>query len=176
MVEAVSIYEVHSSGLWNTNHRFSRDGEELGVLRMERGRGGVVVSGRFAPTQGEVLVLRRDPGLLRSHFSLWTDGREWLGSSLRGHVVRREIVIHTGTKPLRILPLRGLRFGWTLQAPRTGEMARLLVTPLSRRARLEVYRKVDFELVVFTYFLGRQILRESWWPGPPTAENGQVVF
>lgn len=167
MAEAVATYEVRISGLWNTTHRFLLNGEELGVLRIERGAGGMIRQGRYSPTKGEVLFLRRDPGLLRSHFSLWTDGQEWLGSSLRSHFVRREIVLHTGTKPLRILPLPGLRFGWTLQAPRTGEMARLEAFPLSRRARVEVFRKVDFELVIFTYFLGIQILRESWWPGPP---------
>jgi hypothetical protein len=167
MADAVSTYEVRRSGLWNSTHRFLQDGQELGVLSMKRGRGGMVTEGHYSPIKGEVLSLRRDPGLLRSHFSLWTDGQEWLGSSLRGHFVRREIVLHTGTKPLRIQPLPGLRFGWTLQAPRTGQMARLSSAPFGRRARLEVFRKVDFELVVFTYFLGIQILRESWWPGPP---------
>jgi hypothetical protein len=167
MAEAVSTYEVRISGLWNTTHRFFLNGAELGALRVERGRGGMITQGRYSPTKGEVLFLRRDPGLLRSHFSLWTDGQEWLGSSLRGHFVKREIVLHTGTKPLRIVPLPGLSFGWTLQAPRTGEMARVKGIPGGRRARVEVYRKVDFELVIFTYFLGIQILGESWWPGPP---------
>ena len=167
MADAVSTYEVRISGLWNTSHRFLLDGEELGVLRVVRGRGGVITEGRYSPIKGEVLCLRRDPGLLRSHFSLWTDGQEWLGSSLRGNFVGREIVLHTGTKPLRIVPLPRLGFGWTLQAPRTGEMARVTGLPMGRRMRVEVFRKLAFELVIFTYFLGRPILGESWWPGPP---------
>jgi len=166
MPEAVAVYEVRISGLWNTTHRFFLDGKELGVLRITRGRDGVVRSGRYSPEKGEVLTLRRDPGLLRSQFSLWTDGPEWLGSSLRWSLFGREVVLHTGSKPLRLLPAPGLRTGWTLQAPRTGQMARILATPLTRRARIEVFRKVDFELVVFSYFLGKQILLESFLPGP----------
>jgi len=166
MSEAVAVYEVRTVGLWNTSHHFSLDGKELGVLVVTRGRDGIVRQGRYSPEKGEVLTLRRDPGLLRSQFSLWTDGQEWLGSSLRWSLFGREIVLHTGSKPLRLLPVPGLRFGWALQAPRTGEMARVLAVPFTRRARIEVFRKVDFELVVFSYFLGRQILIESLLPGP----------
>ena len=46
-------------------------------------------------------------------------------------------------------------------------MARVTGLPIGRRMRVEVYRKLAFELVIFTYFLGRPILGESWWPGPP---------
>lgn len=166
MSEVVAVYEVRVSGLWNTSHRFLLDGKELGVLRVARGRSGVIRGARYSPEMGEVLILRRDPGLLRGQFSLWTDGQEWLASSLRWSLVGREVVLHTGSKPLRLLPLPGLRFGWTLQAPRTGEMARVLALPLSRRARVEVSRKLDFELVVFSYFLGSLTAGESWWPGP----------
>jgi hypothetical protein len=113
-----------------------------------------------------VLQIRRDPGLLRSQFSIWTQGQEWLGSSLRWSFVRREIVLHTGSRPLRILPQPGFRMGWTLQAPRTGEIARISPGPFSRRSRIEVFRKVEFELLLFTYFLGWQIRLESFWPGP----------
>ena len=122
--------------------------------------------GEFTPEKGEQLLLRRDPGLLRSQFSLWTDNHEWLGSALRWSFFGRQVVLHTGSKPLRMFPTPRPGFGWTLQAPRTGEMARILGSPLGRRRRIEVTRKVDFELVVFSYFLGVQILSESWLSGP----------
>ena len=171
MSEAVAVYEVRVTGLWSTAHRFFLDGRELGVLRVRRGRDGVVRSARYSPEKGEVLTLRRDPGLLRSQFSLWTDGPEWLGSSLRWSLFGREVVLHTGSRPLRLLPVPGLRTGWTLVAPRTGEMARVLAAPFMRRARIEVFRKVDFELVVFSYFLGMQTLVESFLPGPRLASE-----
>lgn len=165
MAEPTATYQVQISGLWNSTHRLSTTEGPLGVLTLERNGWGMVVAGRYSPTKGEVLVIRRDPGLLRSQFSLWTEGKEWLGSSLRWHVVRREIVLHTGSRPLRILPLPGFRCGWTLQAPKTGEMARILGSPLGRRARIEVYRKLEMELVVFSYFLAVQLMPESIWPG-----------
>lgn len=171
MPDPVTVYDVRSSGLWSTRHRISQEGQELGVLEVTRKPSGVVTRGVFSPEKGEVLTMRRDPGLLRSQFSLWTDGREWLGSSLRWSLVRREIVLHTGSKPLRVLPVPGFGFGWTLVAPRTGEMARIVGTPLGGRSRIEVYRKMDFELAVFTYFLGRQILWESLWPRPRLASE-----
>lgn len=169
MVETVASYEVRVSGLWTRTHTLSKDGEVIGTLRMERGSVralGMVVSGVFTPKRGEQLIMRRDPGLLRSQYSLWTDGREWLGSALRWSFFGRQVVLHTGSKPLRMLPTEKPGFGWTLQAPRTGEMARILGAPFSRRRRIEVTRKVDFELVVFSYFLAVQILGESWLSGP----------
>ena len=169
MADPTATYDVRIAGFWNTRHTLS-DGEgERGVLTVTRGKGGMVVSGRYSPTKGEVLLLRRDPGLLRSQFSLWTDAREWLGSSLRWSFFGREIVLHTGSKPLRIFPLPGFRCGWSLMAPKTGEMARIHLGV--RRARIEVFRKVDFELVVFAYFLGCQLRLESLWPGPPLASS-----
>jgi 5-methyltetrahydrofolate--homocysteine methyltransferase len=45
----------------------------------------------WRPEKGEVLTFRRDPGLLRSQFSVWTEGHEWLGAALRSHVLRREV-------------------------------------------------------------------------------------
>jgi len=165
MADPTATYQVQISGLWNSTHRLSTAEGPLGVLTLQRNGWGTVVSGRYSPTKGEVLVIRRDPGLLRSQFSLWTEGKEWLGSSLRWHVVRREIVLHTGSRPLRILPLPGFRCGWTLQAPKTGEMARILGRPLGRSAKIEVYRKLEMELVVFAYFLAVQLMPESIWPG-----------
>ncbi len=165
MAEPTATYQVRIEGFWNSTHRFSTAEGPLGVLTVERNGWGVVTGGRYSPAKGEVLVARRDPGLLRSQFSLWTEGKEWLGSSLRWSVGKREIVLHTGSRPLRILPLTGFRSGWTLQAPKTGEMARILGWPLARGARIEVYRKVEMELVVFAYFLGAQLFSESFWPG-----------
>ena len=40
-------------------------------------------------THPEYTLVIRDPGLLRSQFSVWTEGREWLGSSLRWGWTRR---------------------------------------------------------------------------------------
>ena len=177
MPDPVAVFEVRTRGLWNTRHAVSREGHELGVLTVNRRPSGVVEQGVYSPEKGEVLTIRRDPGLLRSQFSLWTDGREWLGSSLRWSLVRREIILHTGSKPLRVLPVAGLGFGWTLVAPRTGQMARVVGsprlpgTPLGARSRIEVFRKMDFELAIFTYFLGRQILWESLWPRPRLASE-----
>jgi hypothetical protein len=147
-------------------------GEEgpLGVLTLERGRG-MVVAGRWSPEKGEVLTMRRDPGLLRSQFSLWTDGREWLGSSLRADFVQREIRLHTGSRPLRMLPLTGFRAGWVLQAPKTGDMARIHLGLLGGEDRIEIARKVDQELLIFAYFLGQQLRLESFWPGPIDASE-----
>ena len=104
--------------------------------------------------------------MLRSQFSLWTEGNEWLGSSLRRNFLRRDIEIWTGTKPYRILPLEGFRRGWRLLAPKTGEMAQVHAPLFGRRASIEVYRRIEFELLLFTWFLGAQLLCESFWPGP----------
>jgi hypothetical protein len=173
--ETTQRIDVEVSGLWSSVHRLSVAGAPLGVLTVTRGRLGLVEQGRYVPAKGEVLTLRRDPGILRSQFSLWTERQEWLGSALRWHWLRREIVLHTGSKPLRIQPLPGFACGWSLVAPRTGEMARVRARPLGRRAVIEVFRRVDPELVVFTYFLSSQILLESLWPGPADPEARQVA-
>ena len=174
-------YEIRRSGLWSPVHTFSKDGKELGKLKITRNSWGLISAGTYSPEKGEVLYVRRDPGLLRSQFSLWTDGNEWLGSSLRWSVWRREIVMHTGSRPLRVLPLSGLRAGWTLQAPKTGEMARIEGSLLGGSAKITVFRRLEFEVVVFSYFLGAMIQRESLWPGPhveapmPTASKASTA-
>jgi hypothetical protein len=170
MADTPTVYTTRVSGLWNSRHELRSEGERLGVLSLQRGAPGLVTSGEYRPEKGEVLSFRRDPGLLRSQFSMWTDGHEWLGSSLRWSFVRREITIHNGGKPFRLLPLRSLQRGWSLYAPRTGENARLSVPLVGRSARLAVFRRVDFPLLVFTYFLGCQLWGESLWPGPSEAE------
>ena len=139
---------------------------ELGVLSIERSAKGLIVGGVWRPAKGEVLHVRRDPGLLRSQFSLWTEGHEWLGSSLRWSFVRREISVATGNKPYRMVPVPGFRRGWRMLAPKTGEVARVVPLPFRRGARIEVFRRIDFEIVVFAYFLGTQVFLESLWPGP----------
>lgn len=169
-------YQARVRGLWNSTHELSGPDGPLGTLQVRRNGWGMVVEGHWTPTKGEKLHLRRDPGLLRSQFSLWTDGREWLGSSLRWSFAAREIVLHTGSRPLRLVPLPGFRIGWTLQAPRTGEMARISGGLLGRSMRIEVFRKLEFELLLFSYFLGWQVRRESFLPGPrldddPTAAS-----
>ena len=164
-MQTIASFTTRVSGLWNTRHEILGEQGRLGVLSVTRDRRGLVTHATYAPEKGEVLVLRRDPGLLRSQFSLWTEGREWLGSSLRWSFRSREIVLSTGSKPYRLLPLPSFRPGWRMVAPKTGEMARILPSLLRRRNRIEVYRRVDFELVLFAYFLGWQLHLESVWPG-----------
>lgn len=165
MAEVIATYSTRVSGLWNTRHTISKDHEVLGVLTIRRNGKGMIVSGTYTPEKGEVLHFRRDPGLLRSQFSLWTETREWLGSSLRWSFLKREIAMATGNKPYRLLPLPGFRRGWSMFAPKTGEMARIVPLTLRRDSRIEVFRRLDFELLLFAYFLGSQIYAESFWPG-----------
>lgn len=166
MPETIATYRVHKSGLWSSRHTWTSADGQVGVLRVERRPKGLIAGGRFQPDKGEVLVFRRDPGLLRGQFSMWTENREWLGSSLRWSWLRREINLHTGNKPFRLVPIEGFACGWSLQAPKTGEVARLYGNPVTGAARIDVFRKADFELLVFAYFLAAQTWREAIWPGP----------
>ncbi len=168
--EITTVYQIERRGLLAPELHLSDPSGPVGVLSLFRGRG-LVAGGRWSPVRGEVLLMRRDPGLLRSQFSLWTEAREWLGSSLRPHFMRREIMLHTGSRPLRLLPLAGFHTGWVLQAPKTGDMARIELSLLYGGDRIEVYRKLDFELLVFAYFLGLQLRLESLWPGPLEAAS-----
>jgi hypothetical protein len=169
MSEPIASYTAEVGGFWNTRHRISdrSSGELVGVLTVERNGSSMVVRGTWRPEKGEVLHMRRDPGLLRSHFSLWTDGREWLGSSLRWSSFTRDIEVSAATanKPYVLSPLPGLRRGWRLIAPKTGEALRIAVPLLGRRARIDVWRRIDLELVVFAYFLGFPLYAESVFPG-----------
>ena len=164
-----SVYHARVSGLWNTRHAISREEEsgpvELGTLSVSRNLL-MVTGGTFTPTEGEVLMARREPGLLRSQFSLWTDGREWLGSSLRRTTLKRQIDISSGSTAFRLLPISGLQMGWSLYAPKTGQACRVTASPLGRSAKIEVFRRLDFPLVIFSYFLGFQVYLESLAPGP----------
>jgi len=165
MPQAIATYTTRVRGLWNTRHEISGSEGRLGTLTVERDAKGMIRRARYVPEKGEVLELRRDPGLLRSQFSLWTESREWLGSALRWSFVAREIALSTGSKPYRLVPLPGFRPGWRMVAPKTGEMARIVPSILARKSRIEVFRRVDFELVLFAYFLSWQVHLESVWPG-----------
>lgn len=164
-----TVYRVRVSGFWNTRHTLFREEEggpvELGTLSVKR-NALMVTGGTYQPKEGEVLIARREPGLLRSQFSLWTDGREWLGSSLRRTTLARQIEISSGSTAFRLLPVSGLKPGWSLYAPKTGEACRIEASLGGRSARIEVYRRLDFPLVVFSYFLGFQVYLESLAPGP----------
>lgn len=150
-----NIYSIRTSGLWNRRHTVSDEaGQKLGVLSTRRNAWGLVVSAEYRPEQGEVLTIRRDPGLLRAQFSIWTEGKEWLGSSLRWSSFRRQIDMWTGSKPYRVVPGVGFRPGWRMVAAKTGESARIESNLLGTRHRLSTFRKLDFELLLFAHFLG----------------------
>ena len=84
MADPLATYHIRSRGWWTRTHDFTdAEGQPLGRLTVRRNSWGLVVSGEYRPEKGEILRIRRDPGLLRAQFSLWTEGGEWLGSSLR---------------------------------------------------------------------------------------------
>jgi len=168
-------YATRVLGFWNTRHEVRKDGEIVGTFEMRRNGFGLVTSGTYRPTKGETLILRRDPGILRSQFSLWTDSDEWLGSALRWSFFGRAIDISTGSKPLRLIPLPGFRRGWRLMAPKSGEMARICARPFSRGAEIDIHRRMDLEQVLFAYFLGAQLFAESFWPGPAEQDSRAPV-
>ena len=73
------------------------------------------------------------------------------------------------------MPLPGFGRGWRLYAPKTGEMARILPRGLGRGATIQVFRRVDFELVLFAYLLGSLIWCESVWPGRDIVDDLESV-
>lgn len=176
MPETIATYRTRVSGLFRPRHVIvDAGGKEVGVLSISRNKKGVITGARYQPAQGEVLAIRRDPGILRSQFSCWTEGREWIGSSLRWSFFAREIALATGNKPYRLLPVAGLRRGWRMFAPKTGEMARIEPRGLGRGSTIQVFRRVDFELVLFAYFLGSQVYSESFWPGREVTDDQESV-
>jgi hypothetical protein len=162
-----TVYTTRVSGLWNSRHEFHENGERVGLLEVKRNPFGIVTEGVYRPEKGAVLTMDRDPGLRRAQFSMWTEGREWLGSSEREGFLSRVLVLHTGGKPFHLVPLRGFVKGWGLHAPRTGEAARITASLSGRSSHLEVYKRLEFPLLLFAYFLGVQVYREAVWPGPP---------
>ena len=171
MSEPIATYRTRIQGLVAPRHEISDANGRLGVLCAERNRWSLTVRATWRPEKGEVLTFRRDPGLLRSQFSVWTDNREWLGSSLRSRFVSREIALSTPNKSLRLLPVPGFRRGWRLHAPKTGELARITPTGLSKASTIQVFRRVDLELVLFAYFVGSLVYAESFWPGPEIVDD-----
>jgi hypothetical protein len=176
MTESIATYRTRVSGLWSTRHLVEDGaGARVGLLSCTRSKSGLVTSGRYQPEKGEVLLFRRDPGILRSQFSCWTEGREWIGSSLRWSFFAREIALATGNKPYRLLPAAGFHRGWRMLAPKTGEMARIEPRTFRRGSTIEVFRRVDFELVLFAYFLASQVYLESLWPGREIKDDQESV-
>jgi hypothetical protein len=175
MSETPATYRVRVRGLWAERHELWLDGARYGELTIGRNRWGQIVAGTWRPVRGELLQLRRDPGLLRSQFSLWTENREWLGSALRPRGLRREVELSTPSKALRLVPTERLGRGWRLVAPRTGELARYEAHGPGRGATIRVGRRVETELVLFGYFLARLSWAESLLPGPSVAEDPQSL-
>lgn len=163
MSDPTASYQIRAKGFWSPVLHISGPEGDLGVLKVKRNCWGMVVRASYLPTQGEQLEIRRDPGILRSQFSLWSEGREWLGASLRWSFIGRVIDLSTGTRPMRLLPLPGFGSGWALHAPKTGQMAQV---HLGKNAHVDVFRRMDFEVVLFALFLGFLSRIESWWPGP----------
>jgi hypothetical protein len=171
MSEPIAIYRTRPASIWAPQHAVHDAQGRIGVLGLERNRFGLVVQATWRPEKGEVLTFRRDPGLLRSQFSVWTDGREWLGSSLRGRFWGREIALSTPNKSLRLLPVPGFRRGWRVHAPKTGELARITPDGWGTASTIRVLRRVDLELVLFAYFVGSLVYAESFWPGPQIVDD-----
>ena len=172
MTEPLATYHIERSGFFTPRFALSGPDGPLGVLQLERKR--LVVSGAtFRPEKGEVIHIRRDPGLLRAQFSMWTEAREWLGSSLRWSFFARPVTLHTGTKPQQLVPLPSFGPGWRLMAPKTGENARLTSDLFGRRAKLDVFRRLDLEVILLATFLGALMHWELLWPAPTehTAEE-----
>ena len=164
-------YRTRVSGFWSPKHTFlDEDGKEIGKLTVRRNRVGLIVGAEYRPERGEVLDFRREPGLLRAQFSVWTEGREWLGSSIRQGIARRTVELWTSTRPYRLVPRLGFSRGWRMVATKTGLVAEIQHGLLSRNATLEVHRKLDFELLLLGYFVGNLALNESL---PPTSLEAQ---
>ena len=161
-----NVYETRVSGLWQTRHEITDQEGDVGVLTLERTWYGHVRKGVYRPAKGAVLTIERDPGLRRGTFSMWSEGREWLGSSERSGYVSRVFKIHTGGKPFHVVPLQGFTKGWGVHAPRTGEAARIHAPWLGRNTRMEVYKRLDFTVLLFGYFLGYRSMVEAIAPGP----------
>ncbi|MEM9382957.1 MAG: hypothetical protein AAGB93_23615 [Planctomycetota bacterium] len=158
-------YRTRVSGFLRPRHVVTdEDGKEVGVLQVHRNRVGLIVRAVWTPSKGEVLEIKRDPGLLRAQFACWTEGREWLGSTIRPGFTRRTIEMWTGGKPLRLVPRLALGRGWRIVGAKSGLVAELEHSLLGRDATLSTYRKIDLELLVFAYFVGSIALWESALP------------
>jgi hypothetical protein len=164
MSEVLARYTARARGLWNPSHEIAQDGSPLGELRYTRAPLGYVRSAEYRPLKGEVWTFERNPGLVRSQFTMWTEKREWLGSSVRFRYFRPVIEIDTGGKPFHLTATPQWCLGWSLYAPKTGEVARVRVG--LRGGRIDVLRKLQYPLVLFAWFLASQVRIESIAPGP----------
>lgn len=165
MPQPTRTYKTRVSGFWKPRHTIlDEEGQPLGTLTVSRNWCGMVVGAEYRPEKGEVLTFRRDPGILRAQFSVWTDGSEWLGSSLRPELTKRLVEVWTGAKPYRVVPSRGFGRSWRVIATKTGEVAAVKMGICGRNATLELYRKLDFELLLFAYFVGSLAPNEMLWP------------
>jgi len=174
MPEAIQTYTIQSSG-FGRRHRVSDQDGERGVLTLDR-RFGRIHQAQYHPSKkGEVLTFRPEPGMLPNQYSVWNEHREWLGSSLRWNMFKREILVNTGSRPYRVIPLPSLTRGWRLCAPKTGEMCRFDAGLVGGKTRIEVYRRMDFDLLLFAYFVGTRNLLLSIWPGPTLDADNEAV-
>ncbi len=165
MAPKIQNFTTRLAGWWAPRHTIlNEEGETLGILKVHRNWRGMIMGGEYLPEKGEKLVIRRDPGLQRAQFSLWTDTREWLGSSLRPRLIPRRIDVWSGVKPYRIVPKSGFGRGWRIIASKTGEVATIQQPLLPRGSKWQITRKMDFELMLFCYFLGSLSPSESFLP------------
>ena len=169
-VSAKTPYTIRKKGLLNPTFTFERAGEVIGTMRRHRrGLLRLVQSSTYVPVKGETITIDRDPGLLRHQYSAWSQvhggqGREWLGSSIRYSIFGREISIHNGSKPFRLVPIKAFGMGWELHAPKTGLVARFSKRGSTIEVTLE--RRVDFYLVLLAFHNIASGWISSIWPGP----------
>ena len=169
-VSAKAPYIVRPQGLLNPTFQFEREGEVLGHMRRERALGiGRLRASLYTPLSGEPISVQRDPGLLRSQFSAWSQihggqGREWLGSSINYEVLGREITLHNGTKPFRLIPTKAFGMGWELHAPKTGLVATF--KKKGRAVEIHLDRRVDFFLLLLSFHNIGSAWLTSISPGP----------
>jgi len=169
-VSAKAPYTIRPQGLFSSAFAFERGGEVIGTLT--RKRAGVlrlVNSSTYVPVQGETISIERDPGLLRHQFGAWSQvhggqGREWLGSSIRYGMLGREISLHGGNKPFRLVPTKSFGSGWEMHAPKTGLVATLKKKGGTIEVTLE--RRVDFYLLLLAFHNIATAWTSSIWPGP----------
>ncbi|HPF15091.1 MAG: hypothetical protein H6830_11190 [Planctomycetes bacterium] len=172
MSDKTDTFRTKISGWWSPRHSIlNGEGQLLGVLTIERNWRGMIVGGEYQPEKGERLLMRREPGLQRAQFSLWTAEREWLGSSIRPHPFQRRIDVWTGVRPYRVVPKLTLGRGWRVVASKTGEVASIDQPLVPRGSTWHSQPKIDFELLLFCYFLGSLAPMESLLPTSIDAPN-----
>lgn len=168
MSEVLATYTVRALGPWGSRQEISQDGTVQGELRLHRAPLGYVRKAEYRPIKGELWTIERNPGLVRSQFTMWTEKREWLGSSVRFSYLRPLVELDTGGKPYHLAASPRWGPGWTLYAPKTGAVANISVG--LRGGRIDVFRKTQFPLLVFAWFLASRSRLESLVPGsaPPS--------